>query len=77
MNPLVWVAEWCNQNHIALNMTALAASANRMLVLAVDYNASHWTPSDSRNIFVNTFLCVGVCACAHSSRRKMREKVLI
>lgn len=71
MNPSVWVLKWCNPNHIALKMTVLAASTDRMLMIAIDYNPSDWTPSNSLDIFVNTF------ECADSSRRKMSEKVLI
>lgn len=69
MNPLVWVLKWCNPDHIALKF--LSGPTDRMLMITMDYNTSDWAPSDSLNIFVNTFVC------AHSSRGKMREQVHI
>lgn len=54
MNPLAWLLKWCNPNHIALKMTVLAASTDRMLMIEVDDNTCDEAASDK-------YTCKHIC----------------
>lgn len=77
MNPLVWVLKWCNPNHTALKITVLAGSTDRMLMMAMNYNTSDWAPSDSLNVFVNTFWCVHTAAGGRWEKRFLFDIIII